>query len=180
MSGSCRRTGSAVGFLGRCFRIGTLAAMATFCVGVQAQAVAAPHQAEGCTLQKRVYSCNWDAFRSRLDAAQTIAVESQPMDRFTAAQLRKLVARLGKSVAGANQVADLTFILTPVESTGIHIGPAGEPVATLRIYASGAATGTESSRGTMVWAETWIGHSDRPWPSIVHSLIMQFEDRFGK
>ena len=106
------------------------------------------------------------------------------MDRFTAEQLRKLVAKLGKSVAGADQAADLTFLLTPVESTGIHIGPVGEPVATLRIYAPrmapGAGTESGSSLGTLVWAETWIGHSDRPWPSIVHSLIEQFEDRFGK
>lgn len=150
--------------------------MATLCVGVQAQAVATPHQDEGCTLQKGVYSCNWGAFRSRLDAAHTIAVESQPMDRFTADQLRKLVAKLGKSVAGADQAADLTLLLTPVAPTGIHIGPAGEPVATLRIYAPGPG----SSRGALVWAETWIRNSDRPWPSIVHSLIEQFQDRFAK
>jgi hypothetical protein len=131
-------------------------------------------------LQKRVYSCNWDAFRSRLDAAHTIAVESQPMDRFTAEQLRKLVAKLGKSVADADQAADLTLVLTPVAPTGIHIGPAGEPVATLRIYAPGTARGPAGSRGTMVWAETWIGNSDRPWPSIVHSLIEQFQDRFER
>lgn len=153
-----------------------LVAMASLCVGVRAQGAAASQQDEGCTLQKRVYSCNWDAFRSRLAAAHTIAVESQPMDRVTATQLRKLVAKLGKSVAGAGQRADLTFLLTPVESTGIHMGPAGEPVATLRVYAPGAGT----SLGTLVWAEVWIGHSDRPWPSIVYSLIEQFKDRFQK
>jgi hypothetical protein len=139
-------------------------------------AARAQEQAQGCTLEKQVYTCNWQAFRSRLDAAHTVAVETQSMDRFTAAQLRKLAGELGKSVVRENGAADLTFLLIPVEPTGIHMGPRGEPLATLRIYAPGPAT----SRGTLLWAETYTGQPDRPWPVTVHALIEQFQEQVGR
>ena len=135
----------------------------------------APNEA-GCTLEKQVYTCNWQAFVARLNHAKTAAVETQSLDRFTARQLRELVGELGKKVAPEDTAADLTFLLIPMQSTGIHIGPAGEPLATLRIYA--AAPG--NPRGTLLWAETYTGQPDRPWPSTVHALIEQFRDRVQK
>lgn len=127
----------------------------------------------GCTLEKQVYTCDWQAFVRKLDKAKTVAVETQQLDRPTAKQLRELVGELGKTVAPEDQLGDLTFLLIPLQSTGVHIGPAGEPLATLRIYASLPGT----PRGTLLWAETYTGQPDRPWPATVHALIEQFHDR---
>ncbi len=138
----------------------------------RAQAVNEP----GCTLEKQVYTCNWPAFVQRLDKARTVAIETQQIDRFTAKQLRELVGELGKTVPTEDQLGDLTFLLIPMQSTGVHIGPAGEPLATLRVYASLPGT----PRGTLLWAETYTGQPDRPWPSAVRSLIEQFHDRLQK
>lgn len=130
----------------------------------------------GCTLVKEVYTCNWNAFVQRLQKAQTVAVEAQQLDRYTARQLRELAGELGKTVAPEDQLGDLTFLLIPLQSTGVHIGPSGEPLATLRIYASLPG----EPRGTLLWAETYTGQPDRPWPSTVHALIEQFHDRLEK
>ena len=130
----------------------------------------------GCTLQKDVYTCNWPAFRSKLDSVHTVAVETQPMDHIAAAQLRKLAEELGKTTVSGEQPADLTFLLIPLEPHPVQIGPAGEPVATLRIYAPGAG----STRGTLLWAETYTAQPDRPWPAYVHALIEQFKERVSK
>lgn len=143
--------------------------------GLVAGVAGAQDQAAGCTLQKQMYTCNWQAFRSKLDAAHTVAVETQHMDRPTAAQLRRLAEELGKTVTD-EQGADLTFLLIPLEPTGVHIGPGGEPLATLRVYAQGAGT----TRGTLLWAETYTAQPDRPWPTTVHALIEQFKERVSK
>ncbi len=138
-------------------------------------ALAQTTNAPGCTLVKQVYTCNWQAFVERLNKAQTVAVETQSLDRFTARQVRELIGELGKTVAAEGQEGDLTFLLIPMGSTGIHIGPAGEPLATLRIY----APLPENARGTLLWAETYTGQPDRPWPTTVHALIEQFQGRFA-
>lgn len=133
-------------------------------------------QNAGCTLQKQVYTCDWQAFAHQLHRAQSISIETQSMDRFTARQLRDLVGELGKSVAPDGQQGDLTFLLIPLQSTGVHIGPAGERLATLRIYAPEPG----HARGKLLWAETYTGDPDRPWPATVHALILQFQDRMQK
>jgi len=127
----------------------------------------------GCTLEKQVYTCNWQAFLPRLEKAKTVSIETQQIDRFTARQLRELAGELGKSVAADGEPGDLTMLLVPLESTGVHIGPAGEPLATLRIYAQLPG----APRGTLLWAETYTGQPDRPWPMTVHALVDQFKDR---
>ena len=138
---------------------------------VQAQHANEP----GCTLEKQVYTCDWASFVQRLNKAHTVAVETESLDRFTVKQLRELVGELGKTVAPEDQLGDLTFLLIPMQSTGVHIGPAGEPLATLRIYA--ALPG--SPRAKLLWAETYTGQPDRPWPATVHALIEQFQNRFA-
>lgn len=129
--------------------------------------------APGCTLEKQVYTCNWQAFVPRLEKAKTVTIETQQIDRNTTRQLRELVGELGKSVTHEGEQGDLTMLLIPMQSTGVHIGPAGEPLATLRIYAPLPG----APRGTLLWAETYTGQPDRPWPMTVHALIEQFKDR---
>ncbi len=136
----------------------------------------------GCTLRKGVYTCNWEAFRQALQHAQTVAIETQQLDRSTAAQLRRLAQSLGKTVTpapggeAAARAPDLTFLLIPVDAAGIHYGPEDHSLATLRIYAPGPNT----TRGPLLWAETLSGQGDRPWPAQVHTLIEQFQDRLPK
>jgi hypothetical protein len=154
-------------------RIGFVVVMGALLVG--RAAIAQGGNAAGCTLEKQVYTCNWQAFLERLNRADTVAVETESMDRFTARQLRQLVGELGKRAVPADEPGDLTFLLIPMQSTGVHIGPAGEPLATLRIYA--AAPG--NTRGALLWAETYTGQPDRPWAVTVHALIEQFQSRFA-
>ncbi|HVG27848.1 MAG TPA: hypothetical protein VM865_09605 [Acidobacteriaceae bacterium] len=132
--------------------------------------------AGGCTLNRQVYTCNWGAFRKRLDAAHSIAVQTARLDRPVAAQVRELVQSLGKQVAGDDDTADLTFLLIPWESTGISVGTADEPLATLRVY----APDPQSGRRELLWAETYYGPSDRPWQMTARALIDQFRDRVKK
>jgi hypothetical protein len=145
------------------------------CGALSSAGIARPQSAEapGCTLEKQVYTCNWQAFIPRLEKAKTVTIETQQIDRFTGRQLRELAEELGKSVAADGEPGDLTMLLIPLESTGVHIGPAGEPLATLRIYAPLPG----APHGTLLWAETYTGQPDRPWPMTVHALIEQFKDR---
>lgn len=155
------------------YRMGCVVVMAGLLAGAGGIARAQSPVEPGCTLEKQVYTCDWPAFAHRLHKAQTVAVETERLDRFTAKQLRELVGELGKSVAPENQLGDLTFLLIPMQSTGVHIGPGGEPLATLRIY----ATLPGDPRARLLWAEVYSGDPDRPWPSTVHALIEQFRDR---
>ena len=159
------------GFI-KCFALAVVITGAAF----KGSSVLAQDQTAGCTLQNQIYTCNWQAFRSKLDSVRTVAVETKPMDRIAAARLRKLAEELGKTVASGEQPADLTFLLIPLEPNGVHIGPGGEPLATLRIYAPGSGT----TRGTLLWAETYTAQPDRPWPTTVHALIEQFKERISK
>ena len=154
----------------RVLLLGLIAGLAVGTAAAQAGSEA------GCTLEKQIYTCNWQAFESRLNATHTVTIETGRMDHFAAAQLRNLAAEMGKSVVKTGEPADLTFLLIPIEPTGVHLGPSGEPLATLRIYAPGRGT----TRGTLLWAETYKGDPDRPWPAVVEALIEQFRARLGK
>ncbi len=142
-----------------------------------AQAAAGPGQSgrpDSCTLHKGVYACDWDAFRTRFTQVHTVAVQVQPLDRPSEARLRHLVEALGKSVAPLEQTADLIFRVAPAQPGGVAIGPADQALATLLVSAPGADGGRE----TLLWAETFAGQADRPWPTVVNALASQFEARF--
>jgi hypothetical protein len=158
------------------FRMGCVVVMLGTLVTAGGIARAQSPNEQGCKLVKDLYTCDWPAFVQRLDKAHTIAIETQQIDRFTAKQLRELVGELGKTVAPEDELGDLTFLLIPMQSTGVHIGPGGEPLATLRVYAPLPGT----PRGTLLWAETYTGQPDRPWPATVHALIEQFRDRLQR
>lgn len=158
------------------YRMGCAVVMLGTLIAVGGTVRAQAPNEQACTLVKDVYTCDWQAFVQRLHKAHTVAIETQQIDRFTARQLRDLVGEIGKTVAPEDQLGDLTMLLIPMQPTGVHIGPAGEPLATLRIYASAPGT----PRGTLLWAETYTGQPDRPWPATVHALIQQFQDRLQK
>jgi hypothetical protein len=150
--------------------------VAVFVGLLAASGMRSAQESPGCTLERQVYTCDWQAFVHRLDKARSVSIETQSIDRFTARQLRELAGELGKSVVAGDQQGDLTFLLIPMQSTGVHIGPAGEPLATLRIYAPEPG----NPRGRLLWAETYSGQPDRPWPATVHALIEQFHDRIQR
>ncbi len=147
---------------------------ASFAIHARAQQAVAPDA--GCVQQKGSYLCNWSSFKLAFERAHTVSVETGSLDRSTATQVRTLVGELGKSEVPAGHPADLTMLVIPVDTAGMNIGPADHELATLRIYAPNES----SSRGTLLWAETYRGQGDRPWPSQVHALIEQFQGRFGK
>jgi hypothetical protein len=158
------------------YRMGCVVVMLGALVAAGGVARAQSTSEPGCRLEKQVYTCDWQGFLQRLDKAHTVAVETESsVDRPTAKQLRQLATELGKTVAPEDQIGDLTFLLIPMQTMGVDIGPAGVPLATLRIYAPGPGT----PRGTLLWAETYTGQPDRPWPAIVHALIEQFQNRFA-
>ena len=134
----------------------------------------------GCVQHNGGYVCNWSNFKLAFDRARTVAIETGRMERSTAAQLRTLVAALGKTPSeGAS--ADLTLMVLPAEPTGVNVGPADHDLATLRVYApSGDSSSGDSSRRVLLWAETLRGQGARPWPAEVHALITQFQERFPK
>lgn len=135
------------------------------------QAVAA-----SCTLSKGLYICDWQAFRVRFAQAHTIAIQAEPMQRATEKRLRELVEALGKSVAAPEQSADLTIRVLPANQAGIEIGPADQALATLQVL----TRAEPGSRGTLLWAETYVGQADRPWPTVVNAVADQFQARFGR
>lgn len=144
-----------------------------FCTTALAQ-IPAPPNSPGCSVQKGLRTCNWQAFRQLLDSSHVIAVEHGNLDRFTGVQLSNLAVRLGKTVASSGRPGDLTFIILPASQDGINIGPSDQPILELRIYSG------PTSRGQLLWVETLRGDLDRPWASSVHSVIEQFEDRLAK
>ncbi len=130
----------------------------------------------GCVQTKGSYQCNWSSFKLAFERARTVAVQTGPMDRPTVHQVNTLIAELGKSPVAEGHLADLTMLVIPVDTAGMNIGPMDHELATLRVYAPSES----SPRGTLLWAETYRGQGDRPWPAQVHALIAQFQDRFTK
>lgn len=130
--------------------------------------------AAGCTIDHKVATCNWSSFRKSLDSARVVKAEYANMDRSTGSQLKELAKSLGKGVAGGDEGADLTFTVVPADVTGMDIGPADEEILELRVYAGG------SSRGKLIWVETYRGQKDKPWPANVHAAIEQFQARLAK
>lgn len=127
----------------------------------------------GCAFHKGTYLCNWSSFKLAFDRAHTVAVETGPMDRQAATQLSHMLTEVGKQSVTRDQHPDLTLLLLPVEPSGVNLGPADHDLATLRIYAPDA----HSPHAVLLWAETFRGQGDRPWPAQVHALITQFQNR---
>jgi hypothetical protein len=125
-----------------------------------------------CALNKGIYTCDKASFVKSLNAAKTVAVESQGTDHISPPQLKGLVKSLGKTSQPAP--ADLTFLLIPSTGDGVNVGPAGSELATLRVYAPAPA----GQRGDLLWIESYTGQADMTWPAVVHALIQQFQTKF--
>ncbi len=131
--------------------------------------------AQGCTLQKQVYSCDGPAFQRRLAEAKTISIETHSIDKYAQAQLKTLITKkLGKNFADEGSPADLVFLLLPMGVDGMSINSGAVDLGTLRIYTANS----DNTRGNILWAEVFTGHEDMPWPATVNGLIQQFQSHF--
>ena len=128
-----------------------------------------------CTLENYVYRCDSAAFAKALVSAKSAAVETQSVDAYAREQLKKMTAgKYGKQVVEQGGSPDLVFLIIPVGGEGVDITPGEPTLGSLRVY---SAT-QEGGRGRLLWAETYNGPRDLPWPAVVRSLILQFEKRF--
>lgn len=128
-----------------------------------------------CTLQNYVYHCDSAAFTKALASANSAAVQAQNVDAYSRDQLKKMIGgKYGKQVVEQGGSPDLIFLIVPVGGEGIDITP-GEPIlGSLRVY----SPTPEGGRGHLLWAETYNGPRDLPWPAVVRSLILQFQKHF--
>ncbi|AFL89719.1 hypothetical protein Terro_3505 [Terriglobus roseus DSM 18391] len=127
-----------------------------------------------CTADKKVehYLCDAPAFQRRLAAAHTVRIDTGRMDLFARKEMGKLVEGLGKQIVGPEQRPDLIFGIAPIDRSGrIDFGPADMGIGILTVYDPGRGAG----RRGLIWAETFDGQEDRPWPTVVVDLIRQFQ-----
>lgn len=128
-----------------------------------------------CTLQNHVYHCDSAAFTKALESAKSAAVQAQNVDAYSRDQLKKMIAgKYGKRVVEQGGSPDLIFLIIPVGVDGINISPGEPTLGSLRVY---SAT-PEGGRDHLVWAETYSGPQDLPWPAVVRALILQFQKHF--
>jgi hypothetical protein len=160
-------------------RISLLVAFAVFGLSVSTAARTQSDVGGGddgaCTLKNHVYTCDGAVFQKALAGATTVAIETHNADGVARSQLMKLVTnKLGKTVAPTGRAADLDFLMVPTSDSGVINGAMDPNLGTLRVYTSGP----DGTRGHLLWAETFSGQQDMPWPAVVHGLILQFQSRF--
>jgi hypothetical protein len=164
--------------LGGIFRLAILAA---FALGLSQTPTRGQSQATedlgDCTLKDHVYHCDGAVFQKALNDAGRVEIETHNADGVARDRLTAFVTgKLGKTVVPPGAPADLSFLMLPVDDQGVLFGGdiGGVNLGTLRIY-----TVTPSgSRGRLLWAETFTGQPEMPWPAVVRGLILQFQSRF--
>jgi hypothetical protein len=90
-------------------------------------------------------------------------------------QVTDLVTKkLNKTLAQPGMQADLVFLMIPIDPSGVMNGAVDSDLGTLRIYTSTP----EGRPAHLLWAETYSGMPDLPWPAVVRGLIRQFQAHF--
>jgi hypothetical protein len=145
-------------------------------VSARAQNDASAGQAGGCTLKNHVYHCDGGVFQKALTDAATVRIETDNVDGPAQGALKSLVTKkLGKkAVVEDGAPADLVFVLIPTTAEGVVNSPGDTDLGTLRVYTVAADGGW----GRLLWAESYSGQQDMPWPAVVHGLIAQFQGDF--
>lgn len=144
-------------------------------IPARAQSDVGGGDAGACTLKNHVYTCDGAAFQKALSAATSVKIETHNADGVARLQLSDLVTKkLGKLISPQGTPAELDFLLIPIGEQGVNNIPGNVDLGTLRIYTETANGG----RGHLLWAETYSGQQDMPWPAVVHSVILQFQSRF--
>ncbi len=122
----------------------------------------------GCKLQfEQHYICDSGVFAKKLADAKLIHVQAGRTDLFGADRTGQLVTKLGKQVAAADQPADMTFEILPVDRGGMmDFGPHAIPEGRLNVY---------DADHQLVWVETLDGDGDAPWTADVIELLKRFQ-----
>lgn len=143
---------------------------------VHAQTGAGTDAVGACALMNHVYTCDGAAFQKALAGAKVASIETHNADGVARGQLSEFITRkLGKTVAPTGHPTDLSFLLMPTGEEGvIDTSPGDVDLGTLRVY----TTAADGARGHLVWAETFSGKPDLPWPVVVRGLILQLQSRF--
>jgi hypothetical protein len=151
------------------------AAMGVLTASACAQNESLGQDAGGCTLKEHIYTCDGARFHQALLSAQTVAIQVHNSDGVARAQVTDLVTKkLNKSVAPPGTQADLVFLMIPIDPSGVMDGSVSASLGTLRVYSSTP----EGKPGHLLWAETYTGMPDLPWPAVARGLIRQFQTRF--
>lgn len=129
-----------------------------------------------CTLKNHIYTCSSAAFQKALASATTVSLDTHNADGMARSALKDLVTKkLGKSVAAPDSPADLVFLLMPIDDSGqVENNSSVQDLGTLRIYSATA----EGRPAHLLWAETYSGEHDVPWPIVARGVIAKFEKRF--
>jgi len=147
-----------------------------FCLvigGIACGALAQAPASLGCTKSKGYYHCNDVAFLAYLKNANTVAVESQPLDRGTLKSLSDLARTMNKTEVP--QSADLTIVLEKTPEEGMFYGPGGRELASLYVFSRGRQD-SQGAHGQLIWVEEFFGQPDMPWPTVVYDILRQFKD----
>jgi hypothetical protein len=162
--------------LWRCLLVVVAAiAIGTWAVPACAQNESGGVDAGSCTLKDHVYTCDPAKFHQELLSAQTVGIDVHNADGVARVQLTDLLTKkLNKTVAQPGTQADLVFLMIPIEPTGVVEGGISPDLGTLRVYSSTPGGRPEH----LLWAETYSGTPDLPWPVVVRGLIRQFEAHF--
>lgn len=155
--------------------------LAVFALGpartpLRAQSDVGGADAGACTLKDHLYTCDKAEFQKALAAAKTVTIETHNADGVARSELTSFITKkLNKTIAPEATPADLDFLLFPVDDTGqITYDPGRVALGTLRVY----TVAPDGTRGHMVWAETYNGLQDTPWPIAVRGLILVFQSQF--
>ena len=131
--------------------------------------------AGSCTLHDHVYRCSGAAFQPVLANAKVVGIDVHNSDGIARGQLTGLLRdKLGKTIASDGTPADLIFLLIPIDPSGVTYSTGNEPLGTLRVY----SVTTDGGPGHLLWAESYSGVPDLPWPVVARGLILQFQAHF--
>jgi len=129
-----------------------------------------------CSLKDHVYRCDGATFQQALAKVKTIAIQTRNTDGMGRAKLTTFATtKLAKKIASPDAPLDLVFLLLPFDQQGNIVTNQGErELGTLRIYSAQS----DGKPGHLLWAETFSGPPDMPWPMVVRGLILQFQAHF--
>jgi hypothetical protein len=145
-------------------------------VPVRAQSEPSGSDLGSCTLKDHVYRCDGATFQQALANVKNVTVQTHNADGVGRAKLTTFVTtKLGKTIASPDASPDLVFLLLPFDQQGNIVSNQGDrELGTLRIYSALR----DGKPGHLLWAESFSGPPDMPWPMVVRGLILQLESHF--
>ena len=127
----------------------------------------------GCTLQGHIYTCSKADLQRALSLARTITYISQPANHASDSALAGLIKDLGKTPATGDAPSDLTFILEPLQESGVEVGPGTVDLAKLRVLISAPS----GAQGKLLWVQTFNGDASMVWPAVARATTLALRDQ---